>query len=495
MSSNPPPQSADTADELVSIRITASRLLCGLACVHAILILGLATIGIGGFAFAAFAALMAAAAAVAWMAAPIAFSTMAGTAVVLVAQVSTLVAIVPATWQIDMHMYYFAVLALLASYCDWRPILVAAATTAVHHLVLNFVYPMAVFPNGGDFARVVLHAVIVVLETGALLWLTLQIANAFGHSAASAREAAAARAAEQEAATAAARASAQTEVQRRGALHALARELEDSVGGVVSTLGEAANALNSNAGEISRTAMAGATRIKGAQTASDGAASSVDSAAAASETLSRSIGGLSRQMTDSLQIAEAAVREAAVTDEKVKSLNQAAQRIGDVAKIISDIAGQTNLLALNATIEAARAGEAGKGFAVVASEVKNLATQTARATEEITGQIAGIQSATDETVAAIAGIQQTIARMNAIAAEAARAMQGQTQATQAISASVHSAAGNARTALGNLAELQREVEATSAVASALTHASQDVSAQGGKLQEEIRRLVQELRAA
>jgi methyl-accepting chemotaxis protein len=495
MNATQTPQSSDGADDLARIRMTASKMLCGLAWVHAALILGLATAGIGGFAFAAFAAAMAAAATAAWMAAPIAAATMAVTAVALVAQVSTFVAIVPSGWQIDMHMYYFAVLALLASSCDWRPILVAAATTAVHHLVLNFVYPTAVFPNGGDFARVVLHAVIVVVETGALLWLTLQIARAFTHSAESAREAASARAAEQTAATEAAQASARNAVQRREALHSLARELENSVGSVVSTLGEAASALNASADEIARTASAGAARVKGAASASDGAASSVDSAAAASETLSGSIGGLSRQMTDSLQIAEAAVREAAVTDEKVKSLNQAAQRIGDVAKIISDIAGQTNLLALNATIEAARAGEAGKGFAVVASEVKNLATQTARATEEITAQIAGIQSATDETVGAIAGIQQTIARMNAIAADVARSMEGQTEATQAISASVRNASSGARTALDDLAALRREVDATSAVASTLTEAAKDVASQGGKLQEEVRRFVRDLRAA
>jgi methyl-accepting chemotaxis protein len=483
------------ASDLEEIRRTASSLLVGLIWIHVVVLGGLAMAGHGGFALVAFAALMGATATGAWLAGPTSPTTMICVAVALVAQVSTFVATVPEVWQIDLHMYYFAVLAVLASYCDWRPVLVAAGTTAVHHLTLNFVYPAAVFPDGGDFGRVVLHAVIVVIETGALLWLTTSVASSLNRSAEATREAERAREAERLAAESAARGREQGELARRMALHAIAARVDDTVGAIVTGLGRASTALTESAGRISASLESGASRAEGATAASRESAASVATVATASGELAGSIDGISRQMADSLQIADAAVREAAATDAQVKSLNQAAQRIGDVAKMISDIAGQTNLLALNATIEAARAGEAGKGFAVVASEVKSLAAQTARATEEISGQITGIQSATDATVRAISGIQQTIARMNAIANEVARAVEGQNAATREISASVQGASNGARTALDDLAALKREVDATGGVASTLIDAARGVAAEGGKLEAEIRKLVNELRAA
>src|SRR5439155_11456173 len=147
-----------------------------------------------------------------------------------------------------------------------------------------------------------------------------------------------------------------------------------------------------------------------------------------------------RQVTASAQIAGKAVSEAERTHQTVRSLADTAQKIGDVVKLINDIAGQTNLLALNATIEAARAGEAGKGFAVVASEVKSLATQTAKATEEIGSQIASIRAATGGAVQAIGGIAETIRRMNEIAGAVAVAVEQQTAATSEIARDIQRAA-------------------------------------------------------
>src|SRR5262249_15463735 len=156
----------------------------------------------------------------------------------------------------------------------------------------------------------------------------------------------------------------------------------------------------------------------------------VQTVASAAEELNASIGEIGRQVTQSAQIAGKAVSEAERTQATVRSLADGAQKIGDVVKLINDIAGQTNLLALNATIEAARAGEAGKGFAVVASEVKSLATQTAKATEEIAAQIGAIQNATGDAVGAIDGIGKTIAELSHIATAIASAVEEQGAATR-----------------------------------------------------------------
>ncbi|MBF0269914.1 MAG: cache domain-containing protein [Alphaproteobacteria bacterium] len=168
----------------------------------------------------------------------------------------------------------------------------------------------------------------------------------------------------------------------------------------------------------------------------DQASCNVQSVASAAEELSASIGEITRQVAASSQIARAAKEEADKTNELVQGLAQAAQKIGDVVSMINDIAGQTNLLALNATIEAARAGDAGKGFAVVAGEVKNLANQTAKATDEITAQITDVQNATQQAVEALRGIGETIERMNEISGSIAESVEQQSAASSEIARNV-----------------------------------------------------------
>jgi methyl-accepting chemotaxis protein len=217
--------------------------------------------------------------------------------------------------------------------------------------------------------------------------------------------------------------------------------------------------------------------------------------ASAAEELSASVAEIGRQVESSTQMSGKAVEEAADTDQTVQSLASSAQKIGEVLKLISDIAAQTNLLALNATIEAARAGEAGKGFAVVASEVKSLATQTAKATDEISGQIGTIQSTTTDAVAAIKRIGGTIGEMNKIATTIASAVEEQGAATQEIARNVQEASKGTTEVSSNIAGVSQAAGQTGAAATQVLGAAGDLSTQAETLRNEVDRFLVSIRAA
>ena len=199
---------------------------------------------------------------------------------------------------------------------------------------------------------------------------------------------------------------------RRAELIRFADEFETAVGAIVANVSASAVQLEAAAGTLTRTAETTQSLSGQAAGASEEASSNMQSVATATEELSASVDEIGRQVDESSQIAKAPSRQAEQTDGRIGKLSRAAQEIGDVVKLITAIAEQTNLLALNATIEAARAGEAGRGFAVVASEVKSLASQTAKATDEISNHIAGMQGATQESVAAIKEIGGTIGKIS-----------------------------------------------------------------------------------
>ena len=223
----------------------------------------------------------------------------------------------------------------------------------------------------------------------------------------------------------------------------------------MSNVSASAVQLESAAGTLTRTAEITEDLSGQAAGASEEASTNMQAVAAATEELSQSVDEIGRRVRESSRIAEGAVLQALETDGRIGKLTRAAQQIGDVVKLITAIAEQTNLLALNATIEAARAGEAGRGFAVVASEVKSLANQTAKATDEISSHIAGMQDATQESVTAIKEIGQTIGQISEIASSIASAVEQQSSATQEISRSVQSVAHGTQEVAGNITQVNR----------------------------------------
>ena len=282
--------------------------------------------------------------------------------------------------------------------------------------------------------------------------------------------------------------------EKRHAMMTLADTFESSVQAVVNQVSGAAVELQSSAQSMADNTDQTNGQATIVASASEQAFNNVQSVAAATEELSASISEISHQVSQSTEIASQAVTEAKQTDETINGLAQASQRIGDVANLIRDIANQTNLLALNATIEAARAGDAGKGFAVVASEVKNLASQTARATEEITGQISSIQSATGNAVQAIRGITDTISRIDQIAATIAAAVEEQGAATREISRSIQQAADGTRDVSQNISGVSSALTESGRLAGGLLGAASDLSHQADVMRSEIRSFLDRVRA-
>jgi methyl-accepting chemotaxis protein len=282
---------------------------------------------------------------------------------------------------------------------------------------------------------------------------------------------------------------------RRTELIAFADDFEAAVGAIVSNVSASAVQLESAAGTLTRTAETTQGLSSKVAGASEQASSNMQSVAAATEELSMSVDEIGRRVRESNKIAEAAVIQAEQTDGRIGKLSRAAQQIGDVVKLITAIAEQTNLLALNATIEAARAGEAGRGFAVVASEVKSLASQTAKATDEISSHILGMQGATQESVAAIKEIGGTIAQISAIASTIASAVEQQSSATQEIARSVQSVAQGTQEAAVNIVQVNRGATETGSASEEVLNSAKTLSIESTRLREELDRFMANIRAA
>jgi methyl-accepting chemotaxis protein len=282
---------------------------------------------------------------------------------------------------------------------------------------------------------------------------------------------------------------------RRAELIRFADDFEAAVGTIVANVSASAVQLEAAAGTLTRTAESTQSLSSQAAGASEEASSNMQSVASATEELSASVGEIGRQVQESNRIAEAAVQQAEQTDGRIGKLSRAAQEIGDVVKLITAIAEQTNLLALNATIEAARAGEAGRGFAVVASEVKSLASQTAKATDEISSHIAGMQGATQESVTAIKEIGGTIAQISAIASTIASAVEEQGSATQEIARSVQTVAQGTHEAAANILEVNRGAAETGSASGDVLDSARTLSTESTRLREELDRFMANIRAA
>jgi len=283
--------------------------------------------------------------------------------------------------------------------------------------------------------------------------------------------------------------------ERRGQRVAMADELDRAVRDVIGGLSSSTQDLARTADDLARTAEGTRSRAQDVALAASETTSNVQTVAAATEELAASTREIARRVGDSASAASAAVTQAEATNATVAALSQAAGKIGDVVKLINDIAGQTNLLALNATIEAARAGDAGKGFAVVASEVKNLATQTAKATEDISRQIGEIQAATRQAVGDIQSIGQAIKSIHGTASEIASAVDQQGAATLEITRNIQEAARGTQAVAATIAHVTHAAEATGNAVATLGGATQSVSGQSDRLKNEVEGFVSRLRAS
>ena len=274
-----------------------------------------------------------------------------------------------------------------------------------------------------------------------------------------------------------------------------AREFDSKVSGLLQTVAAAGTQLQQTAGSMSQTAERTNSQAGAAASASEEASTNVQTVASSAEELSASISEIANQVAKSTDIASRAVDGVQKANANVQGLADAAQKIGEVVKLINDIASQTNLLALNATIEAARAGEAGKGFAVVASEVKNLASQTAKATEQIAAQIAGVQSATGDAVSAIQAIGVTIGEISAISAAIASAVEEQGSATKEIARNMQQAATGTNEVSSNISSVTKAAGETGLASGQVLDAAGELSRQAEKLRLEIDGFVAKVRAA
>jgi methyl-accepting chemotaxis protein len=283
--------------------------------------------------------------------------------------------------------------------------------------------------------------------------------------------------------------------ERRATMENIASDFERSVKGIVSSVATAAKGMQTTAQSMTATASDASARAATVGAASDSASNNVGTVAAAAEELSSSVTEISRQVTRSSEIASKAVGDAERTNATVQVLSTGAEKIGEVVKLIHSIAAQTNLLALNATIEAARAGESGRGFAVVASEVKALANQTAKATEEISAQVAAMQSSTSDAVLSIGGITETIAQMSEITVSIATSVDQQGEATREIARNIQSVAAGSSEISAHIGGVTTAAAATGLAASDVLANARELDNQSGMLRHAVDEFLAKVRAA
>jgi methyl-accepting chemotaxis protein len=365
-------------------------------------------------------------------------------------------------YQVDMHMTFFVALALVAAMACVPSLLAAAGTAALHHLSLNLLVPFAVFPDGADFLRVVLHAVVVTFETAALIALALGVSRALEQADAAAQEARKAQAAVAAAAEERIRLEAEAQDARRLALLELAAVAETEIGQAADGAAEAAGMVAAAGRRADMGARKGQAHAAEAARAASLAKDAAVTMAASVEEIVASARELDQRAQHTARTAREAAAEGARGRQTAERLAQEAAQAQDLLKAIAEITQRTTILALNATIEAARAGDAGRGFAIVANEVKDLASQTAKTADQVAQRIARITTGSAEAHAAAVAVENRLSALAEDARMAADALIEQTHAGQEIARGVAEASR----------EAERAAEAATAGARASTEAAQ-----------------------
>jgi methyl-accepting chemotaxis protein len=473
-------------NDLRSFQLTVAKVLIGLGVVHVPILAGICAL-LGRDAWSdAFAASLLAAIPIVLLYTGRSITMVAfGLAITLVGQTSLLVlAFSGHPWQVEMHFYYFAVLAMLLGFCDWRVLVFAAGLVSVHHLTLNFVLPAAIYPGGSNFLRVVVHAVVVVIEVAMLVFIGETIKRAF-NAAAEARQRAESVAAELER-IGTLRQEDLTSAGKRADLRGkLLEDFKSEMAAFINILNGATEELGQSAESLGSAATHAKAQVEMASSESDETTAKVSTVADAGRELAKTIAEISTTVADASRLTGDAVSVAHQANENIGALTSAAGEIGEMTALINRIAGQTNLLALNATIEAARAGSAGKGFAIVAQEVKALAAETAKATQEIESRAAGIQSTTQRSATAIEALLGIVRELDVLSVRVAGAIDQQSSATQEIAENVDAAA----IGVGNVARSIRNIEGmadqTAHATSGLRQSAIDLAAQTRAIQSHI----------
>jgi methyl-accepting chemotaxis protein len=354
-------------------------------------------------------------------------------------------------FQIDMHMYFFAALAITAGWVDEKAMIANAAVVAVHHLLLTFLLPWAVFPETtSDLPRVLIHAAILVAQTVALCWLAARLRHAFADAEKFQDEAETNSRATADRAVQEGR-RAEGESRRRAEIQESIAGFQREIGGLLENLRGQARHMTQASQSLTSVAASASRDADQAANSSQASSGAIGAVAAASEQLSHSVAEIQNQIGGMKALIDKVFGAAATAQGDVGQLTEQANRISEVVAIIQNIAGQTNLLALNATIEAARAGEMGKGFAVVANEVKVLADQTGKATEDIAQRIAAINASTRSTVGAMEEIARHIDEASHCAGGIVTSIDQQRVATSEIAANISQVAQTTR----HVSELSR----------------------------------------
>ncbi|MBL1419385.1 MAG: chemotaxis protein [Alphaproteobacteria bacterium] len=379
-------------------------------------------------------------------------------------------------YQIDIHMYIFATIAIMAGWIDWRAVIVFVAVIAVHHLVLNFLYPLAIFPEGANLLRVIFHAGVLILQASFLVWLIQRLSSSIQSADDAVQEA-----------NEAQKSAEKLSLERNEAGETITQrqqEVEDLIINFKTNVSQALENVTGNSSQMKKIASDlteisdnASGQVSLASDSSQDASKNVNTVAVAAEELSSSIGEITRQVEQTNSIVKKASEQAIQTNEQVISLSEKSQKIGAVVSLIQDIAEQTNLLALNATIEAARAGEMGKGFAVVASEVKNLANQTAKATEEISAQVTDIQTSTKDAVEGIQEITKIMSEVDEYTTAIGSSVSQQNEATIEISDNVSQASDGTQDVASNMGNISKTIEQTNKSASQVAEMSGQMDVQ------------------